>query len=64
MMSCVRAGLMADAAGVRLLFVIAGIVMGALALVGFLTPAVMRIEEDNQHASIEPDEVLAEPQSI
>ncbi len=58
------AGLMADAAGVRLLFVIAGIVMGALALVGFLTPAVMRIEEDNQHASIEPDEVLAEPQSI
>lgn len=58
------AGLMADAAGVRLLFVIAGIVMGVLALVGFLTPAVMRIEEDNQHASIEPDEVLAEPQSI
>jgi len=58
------AGLMADAAGVRVLFVVAGVVMGVLALVGFLTPAVMRIEEDKHHVSTEVDEVIAEPQSV
>jgi DHA3 family macrolide efflux protein-like MFS transporter len=47
------AGLLADATSVRLMFVIAGVVMGVLALVGLFVPAVMHIEENGHSAALE-----------
>jgi hypothetical protein len=35
------------------LFVIAGVVMGVLALVGLFTPAVMKIEENGHGAALD-----------
>jgi DHA3 family macrolide efflux protein-like MFS transporter len=63
----ILAGLMADAAGVRILFVAAGLVMAILALVGFMTPAVMQIEENGHSATTETEKEVGkaavEPQS-
>lgn len=47
------AGFMADATGVRLLFVMAGLVMVFLALLGYFTPAVRKIEENDQANSLD-----------
>ncbi len=64
----ILAGLMADAAGVRLLFVVAGIVMAVLALVGLFTPAVMQIEENGHGATLDAGSDVGksavEPQSV
>lgn len=61
------AGLLADATSVRLLFVIAGLVMGVLALVGLFIPAVMQIEENGHSATLDAgndvEKSAVEPQS-
>jgi DHA3 family macrolide efflux protein-like MFS transporter len=62
------AGLLADATSVRLLFIVAGLVMVALAVVGYLIPAVIHIEENGHGDSLdaveEVDEQRIEPVSV
>ncbi len=62
------AGLLADATSVRLLFIVAGLVMVALAVVGYLIPAVIHIEDNRQGVSLdaveEVDEQTIEPVSV